>query len=102
MLDFAYRPVSGSYRPHPPPLTCGTIRRADTVKSPFMNCSSWKLRGYDRSNRDKVPSGIPALLDAALLVRSSSEENFSGRGDFSRGVNMGSDSIPPKLYRVRV
>ena len=24
----------------------------------------------------------------------SSEENFSGRGDFSLGVNMASDSIP--------
>ena len=46
MLDFAYRPVSGSYRPHPPPLTCGTVRRADTVKSPFMNHSAWKLMAY--------------------------------------------------------
>ena len=26
-----------------------------------------------------------------------SGENFSRRGDFSVGVNMGSDSIPPKL-----
>ena len=28
---------------------------------------------------------------------------FSGRGDFSLGVNMGSNSIPPKkLFRMRV
>ena len=27
---------------------------------------------------------------------------FSGRGDFSLGVNMGSNSIPPKLLRMRV
>ena len=27
---------------------------------------------------------------------------FSGRGDFSLGVNMGSDSIPPKLFQMRV
>ena len=26
----------------------------------------------------------------------------SGRGDFSLGVNMGSDSIPPKLFSMRV
>ena len=29
-------------------------------------------------------------------------ENFSGRGDFSLGVNMGSDSIPSKLLQIRV
>ena len=27
---------------------------------------------------------------------------FSGRGDFSLGVNMGSNSIPQKLLRMRV
>ena len=27
---------------------------------------------------------------------------FSGRGDFSLGVNMGSNSIPQKLFRMRV
>ena len=27
---------------------------------------------------------------------------FSGRGDFSLGVNMGSNPIPPKLFRMRV
>ena len=27
---------------------------------------------------------------------------FSGRGDISLGVNMGSNSIPPKLLRMRV
>ena len=35
------------------------------------------------------------MFDVALRIQSS-WENFSGRGDFSR-VNMGSDSIPPKL-----
>ena len=30
------------------------------------------------------------------------ERNFSGRGDFSLGVNMGSDSITPELFRMRV
>ena len=44
---------------------------------------------------------LAVLLDAASLVRSSSAGIFfffflSGRGDFSLGVNMGSDSIPPK------
>ena len=34
-------------------------------------------------------------LSTALRVRSSSGE-FFGRGDFSLGVNMGSNSIPPK------
>ena len=29
-------------------------------------------------------------------LRSSAGENFSGRGDFSFGVNMGSNSIPKK------
>ena len=45
---------------------------------------------------------LAVLLDAALLVRSSSEEDFSGRGDFSSRVNMSSDSFPPKLFRMRV
>ena len=45
---------------------------------------------------------VAVLLDAASRVRYSSEENFSGRGDFSLGVNMGSDSIPPKLFWMRV
>ena len=27
---------------------------------------------------------------------------FSGRGNFSLGFNMGSNSIPPKLFRMRV
>ena len=43
-------------------------------------------------------------LDAASWVLSSSEENFPRRGDFSLGVNMGSDSISPKLgleYNLR-
>ena len=42
--------------------------------------------------------GLTFLLDAVSWVRSSSEEKFSDRGDFSLGVNMGSDSIPPKLF----
>ena len=43
-----------------------------------------------------------ALLDAASWVRSSSEEKFSNKGDFSLGVSMGSDSIPLELFRMRV
>ena len=27
---------------------------------------------------------------------------FSGRGDFSHGVNMGSDSIPQKLFQISI
>ena len=48
--------------------------------------------------------GFAVLLDAASWVQSSSEseENFSGRGDFYLGVNLGSDSIPPKLFWMRV
>ena len=38
------------------------------------------------------------LTVAVLWVRSSSEDN----GDFSLGVNMVSDSIPPKLFQMRV
>ena len=40
---------------------------------------------------------VLGLLDAAWWVRSSSEENISGGGDFSLGGNMGSDSVPQKL-----
>ena len=29
------------------------------------------------------------------------ERFFLGRGDFSSGVNLGSDLIPPKLFRMR-
>ena len=46
--------------------------------------------------------GHAVLLDAASWVRSSCMENFSGRGDFPLGVNTGSDSIPPKLFWMRV
>ena len=45
--------------------------------------------------------GLTVLLDAASWVRSSSEENCSRRGDFPLGANMGSDSIPPKLFWMR-
>ena len=38
---------------------------------------------------------LAVLLDAASWVRSSSEENFSGRGDFPLGVNI-SDATTPK------
>ena len=41
--------------------------------------------------------GSLSCFDAASPVLSSSGENFSGRGDFSLGVNIGSDSIPPTL-----
>ena len=40
--------------------------------------------------------GLFVMLDAASRVQSFSEENSSCRGDFSFGVNMGSDSIPHK------
>ena len=46
--------------------------------------------------------GLTVLLDAASWVQSSSGENFSGRGDFSLGVDMDSDSVPPQLFRMRV
>ena len=39
---------------------------------------------------------LAVLLDAESWVWSSSGENFSGWGNFSFGVNMGSDSIPSK------
>ena len=46
---------------------------------------------------------LAVLLDAALCFRYSSGENFfSGRGDFSLRANMGSDSILPKLFWMRV
>ena len=38
---------------------------------------------------------FPVLRDAASWVRSSSEQNFSGRGDFSLGINIGSVSKAP-------
>ena len=44
-LDLAYRPFSASYRPHPPPITCRPIRRADNGKRPFMNSSSRSVKG---------------------------------------------------------
>ena len=46
--------------------------------------------------------GIAVLFNAASWVRSSSGDNFSSRGGFPLGVNMGSDSIPLKLFRMRV
>ena len=47
--------------------------------------------------------GLAVMLDVPLWVRSSSEENFPSRGDFSLRVNMGSDSIHQKLleYKLR-
>ena len=45
--------------------------------------------------------GLPVLLDAASSVPTSSRIFFSGREDFSLGVNMGSDSIPHNLFRMR-
>ena len=42
--------------------------------------------------------GLAVLLDAVSWVRSSSEIFFSGRGDLSLGVNMGSDCTPPKSF----
>ena len=41
------------------------------------------------------------FLESTIVVADASIY-FSGRGDFSLGVNMGSDSIPPKLFRMRV
>ena len=49
-----------------------------------------------------VTVGLAVLRDAVSWVRPSSEENYSGRGDFSLGVTMGSDSIPLKLSWMRV
>ena len=48
------------------------------------------------------PEQLVVLLDAASRIRFSSEPNFSGKREFSLGVNMGSDSTPPKLFWVRV
>ena len=46
--------------------------------------------------------GLAVLLDAVSWAPSSSEENFSSRGDSSLRVNMGSDSTPQTLFRMRV
>ena len=46
--------------------------------------------------------GLAVLRDAASQVRSSSGENFSSLEDFSLAVDMGSVSIPPKLFWMRV
>ena len=46
--------------------------------------------------------GLAVLHDVVSWVRFSSEENFSGRGDFSLGVNKGPDSIPQKFFWMRV
>ena len=54
------------------------------------------------SNSSVDSVGLAVLLDAVLWVQSSSEKNFSGGGDFSLLVNMGSDSIPQKHFRMRV
>ena len=45
---------------------------------------------------------LTVLLDVAVWVPSSSGENFSRRGDFSLGVHMSSDSLPPKLIQMKV
>ena len=39
---------------------------------------------------------------AVLLERCHGFDPPSGKGDFSLGVNMGSDSSPPKLFQMRV
>ena len=52
---------------------------------------------------EQIIGRVLGSLDAVSWVRSSSQENFSGRGDFSLGVNMVSDSISPqKLFWMRV
>ena len=46
--------------------------------------------------------GLTVLLEAVSWVRSSSEEKFYSRMDFSLEVNSGSDSISTKLFWMRV
>ena len=42
------------------------------------------------------------MPDAVSWIQSPSEDNFFGREDFPFLANMGSDSIPPKLFQMRV
>ena len=68
----------------------------ETEQASLPNITShYKLPGWNSS----VGSvGLALLLHAVSWVQCSCEEKFSGRGDFCLGVNMGSDSIPPKLW----
>ena len=45
-VAFCLLPFFESYRPESPPLTCGTIRRVDKVKSPAMNHTFWESIDY--------------------------------------------------------
>ena len=90
---------------------------AKTVSLKIINCSHLLL--FVSIHKDL--NHVPAIFNKSLyclavfwgvvfccfcfvskyLVQSSSEETFSSRGDFSLGVNMVSDSIPRKLFRMR-
>ena len=66
--------------------------------------SGFTRLGHERQDLFSPCDGMHVCTDQTLLytlIRKSfggreSEPMFSGRGDFSLGVNMGSNSIPPK------
>ena len=91
---------------------CQAKRAEPTLWAPSWKCLLLALPPSDRLSDQTgclgagiarwLCVGLALLFDAESLVRSSSEEIFTGGGHFSLGVNMGSDSIPTKLFRIRV
>ena len=65
-------------------------------KSPLPKMSPEEDR--TRDTVDSEPKHYQLSYSGPRLSISS----VSSRGDFSLGVNMGSDYIPPKLFRMRV
>ena len=71
------------------------------------NVDRLKLLKVDKDRLRLISgAGIAQLVVLGLAATVSrvrySSGDISGRGDFSLGVNMGSNSIPPKLLRMRV
>ena len=56
----------------------------------------------DISTTDHVKTCLLSCLMQRRLIRPPLGRIFPAEGIFSLGVNMGSDSIPPKLFQMRI
>ena len=79
----------------------------DTRQTRFLTGKLLEERGDGSDTpwgRDSSVSNVSGSLSCVMQSHGFDPPlgTFSGRGDFSLEVNMGSDSIPPKLFRVRV
>ena len=88
-------------RPNEGPMAgVGFDPTSATVWSNFLttNPGGWGGGGRN-SSVGSVLGSLPCLMQRRGF--DTPWENVSGRGDFSLGVDMGSDSNPPKLFRIR-